>query len=628
MELIARCSGALAVGFPAAAASPTDGIARERVLLVAGHIPEGTIARILENTDIVDLISRYFPLKRAGQNYVGLCPFHSEKTPSFNVSPQRQIYHCFGCGKGGDAISFLMEAEKLPFPEAVSTLAERCGVTIEHTADAAVQSRRKGLYQVLSWAAKVFSGNLASPAGKAARDYLRGRGISDESITKFRLGYAETAWDSLIRHAREQEMPAKDLQEAGLLVAKEAGGHFDRFRHRVIFPITDTQDRVVGFGARALDPQEKAKYLNSPETPLFAKGKLLYGLSQAKNPIFQSEQVLVVEGYTDVIMAHQCGFDNAVATLGTALGHDHVRQIKRYAKRCTLVFDGDAAGQKASDTGIRLFVENEVDVAVAVLPPGKDPCDCLVEMGSEVFQKALDEARSVFEFRLRAAETDGRLTPKAAAAVADDVLDLIVRIPNTVERRLQLDRVAVVLSSQLDADEKSVRNRLITLLRESNRKNRPQRAEPPDEQYQPPVLHPVERELVTVCLHDQTLIPQLVQQVDADDLTHDGLRAIFEAMASLSEEGNAEPQHLSARTGEKHAQLLAELLSDTNGSTDYQDRFKRCLKSFERRKTSRLIDDVRQQMLAAARDRDSEKNRELQLEYARLKRQILTLEED
>jgi len=597
---------------------------------VAGLIPEGTIARILERTDIVDLVGRYFPLKRAGQGYVALCPFHNEKTPSFSVSPQRQTFHCFGCGKGGNAIGFVMEMEKLPFPEAVSILAERCGVTIERRPGIAPSGNRKRLYQVLSWAARVFRRNLAAPTGQPARDYLRQRGISDDSIEKFRLGYAAPGWDHLIRKARADNIAPKDLEDAGLVISKETGGHYDRFRNRLIFPITDAQDRIVGFGARALDPQENAKYINSPETPLFAKGKLLYGLSQAKNSIFRTERVLVVEGYTDVIMAHQCGFDNAIATLGTALGREHVRQIKRYAKHCTLVFDGDSAGHKASDAGLRLFIEEEVDVSVAALPAGKDPCDCLVEMGPETFGQALDNALSVFEFKLRAAETNGRLEPRAASAAVDEVLDLIARIPNVVERRMQLDQAALLLSSQLGAPEASVRRRLLQLLADPRRKRKPLQPGPLPDDEESPALPPIERELITVCLHDESLIPQLAQHVEADDFTHDGLRAIFEASVSLAnEEGTVQPQRLSARLGEpRHAQLLAELLSDTSGSTNYQDRLTRCLRTLERRKTSRQLDDIRRQMVAAVRQGEQEAARRLQDEYARLKQAILTSEED
>ena len=596
------------------------------MLQVAGLIPEGTITRVLESTDIVDLVGRYFPLKRAGQGFVALCPFHNEKTPSFHVSPQRQTYHCFGCGKGGHAIGFLMEMEKVPFPEAVGILAERCGVRLERNAGGS-SDKRKSLLKALKWAAGVFERNLASTAGEKAREYLRQRGISDESIKNFCLGYSAADWDDLIRKARAVDGSIETLEAAGLVIGREGGGHYDRFRDRLMFPIADAQGRIVGFGARALDPDESAKYINSPETALFSKGKLLYGLAQARDTIFRSEKAVVVEGYTDVIMAHQHGITNVVATLGTALGREHIRRLKRYAKRCTLVFDGDIAGQRASDSSLQTFVEEGSEVSVATLPEGKDPCDCLVELGPEAFSECLDGAFDIFEFKLRAAEADGPIDPKRAAAIVDDVLDLVARVPNAVEQRLTLDGLVKLLSRRLSVTEESVRRRFVQTRSKTAGRNRAGRGTDLEEAgaAEETDLPPDERELIAVCLHDVELFPRLAEQVHTDDLTHAGLQAIFQAAEGLlDEDGQVQPAKLSARvTQPGHASLLAELLGSPGGGNNYEDRLGTCIEAFQRRKAEQHVESVRQQMLTAAREGDVQNSGRLSQEYARLKQQHL-----
>lgn len=583
---------------------------------MAGLIPEGTITRILESTDIVDLISRYFPLKRAGQGFLALCPFHNEKTPSFHVSPQRQNYHCFGCGKGGNAIGFLMEMEKVPFPEAVELLAERCGIRLEHTAADGSSERRKALFDIMRAAQRHFERNLASDTGMTARDYLARRGISADSAALFHLGYAMPAWDDLLRKAQATNTPAANLEAAGLIISNNKNGHYDRFRNRLVFPIFNGQDKVVGFGARTLDPDEPVKYVNSPETALFTKGKLLYGLNLAKNEIIRTGKAVVVEGYTDVIMAHQHGITNVVATLGTALGREHVRQLRRYAQLCTLVYDGDAAGQKASDASLQVFIEEEMDVEVATLPGGKDPCEYLVDYGPDAFRKCLDAACGIFDFRLREAQGIENADPKKAAAMIDSVLALIMRIPNPVERRIRFDRVALLLGHRLQAEESSVRRRLVEMLRsgQASRARKEPAEQPPSAQ-----LPPIEREMLTVCLQQTELFPLLLKEFGGDDFTHSGLRAVFEAARELHEAGDLQPARLSARLAEPAlASLLALLLSDTDGSPDYPGRLEGCLQNARRQKVKKQISETKARMLIAEREGDEENSKRLKQEYTGL----------
>jgi len=578
---------------------------------VAGSIPEETIARVLEGTDIVDLVGRYFPLKRAGRNFVALCPFHHEKTPSFHVSPDRQSFHCFGCGKGGTAIGFVMEMEKVPFPEAVELLADRCGIRIERSG-AGSPEKRKHLFDIMLRAMRFFEKSLASEAGREASDYLARRGISAESIKAFHLGYSPPGWDGLLREARSAGIEPATLASAGLIISREGGGFYDRFRNRLMFPIWNNQEKVVGFGARSLDPAESAKYINSPETPLFSKGKLLYGLNLAKNEIIRSGCVVVVEGYTDVIMAHQHGIANVVATLGTALGREHVRLLKRYARRCTLVYDGDAAGQKASDSSLEVFVEEEMDTAVATLPEGKDPCDCLVESGPGVFSECLAGAVGMFEFKLRAAKAAAPLDAKRVAAIADDVLRLVARIPNVIERGMQLDAVALLIARELGVPEASARRRFAELA--ASGRGRPDRPETPAER-QP--LPPMERELLCVCLQAPELFAELAKESAADDYSHRDLRAIFEAgIGALDGEGRLELARLHARLADTPAaEVLAELVNDTEGASDYRGRFDGCLGRFKAERTRRSRLEIRKQLLAAGREGNQEAVERLEQEY-------------
>jgi DNA primase len=378
--------------------------------------------------DIVELISAYVPLKRVGARLRGLCPFHNEKTPSFYVNPAMQIFKCFGCGAGGDVFSFMMKREGLTFPEALNALAERAGVRLESRRR---EVRRPGepskadLYKVNDWAANLFSGWLRNDSAcEPARRYLEKRGVSRESIDKFRLGAVPEEWDRLVKAAGRPGMkfdvsPAV-LAIAGLAVARDNGsGHYDRFRNRVTFPIIDPLNRCLGFGGRTLG-DDQAKYINTPETPVFSKGHGVFGLNVAKDAIQKSGRAVVVEGYMDCLMPHQHGVTNVVATLGTALTPDQVRLLRRYAQEVVLVFDSDAAGEKAADRALEVFLAEAVSVRVARVPSGKDPCDFCVTDGGPAFQKVIDDARPALEYKLEMVKARlgaaGNLEGRRAAA--------------------------------------------------------------------------------------------------------------------------------------------------------------------------------------------------------------------
>lgn len=364
-------------------------------------IPQDKILEVQNAVDIVDVIGEFFPLQKAGQGrFKALCPFHREKTPSFFVDSSRQYFKCFGCGKGGNVFSFLMEKERMTFPEAVETLASRAGINLPRSSSSGTGENTTNYYEVLEKASTFFNNVLfEKPEGAAALEYLDGRSISRKAARDFKLGFSPDSWDSLLTHMRSSGADPKVLEKLGLArPRKESTGHYDYFRGRLMFPIFDSRGRTVGFGARSMDGSEP-KYLNSPETAVFQKSRLLYGLNLARHAIMDKGEVVVCEGYTDVIKCHEAGFNNAVATLGTAFGESHARNLKRYAERVVLLYDADAAGQKAADASLEFLAGAGMDVKVVTLPGGKDPCEFIVDEGPGRFGEELEKGRDVFDFK-------------------------------------------------------------------------------------------------------------------------------------------------------------------------------------------------------------------------------------
>ena len=367
---------------------------------MAGVFDQATVSRIQQANDIVDVISEHVSLKKKGREMVGLCPFHDDHRPSFNVNPTKQIFKCFACSAGGDVFKFVQMRESLTFPQAIERLAERAGIKLERRKPTS-QPRAAGdeidpnrLAKVNAWAAKYFQDNLRDQIkGRKARDYVTARKISPESEKKWQLGLAIDSPDDLIRAAKAKNVPPKLLDQAGLVAANQ-----DKFINRLMFPISDVTGRIIGFGGRILD-ETGAKYINSPTTPLFDKSNCLYGLDQARHQIASSETAVVVEGYTDCIMAHQFGCANVVATLGTSFTTGHARILRRYAKKVILVFDSDTAGIEAANRALEVCLSQRIDIKLASVPQGKDPCDFLLAAGKERFEKLLEQATDVFQFK-------------------------------------------------------------------------------------------------------------------------------------------------------------------------------------------------------------------------------------
>ncbi len=400
---------------------------------------------IRDRLDIVEVIGQYVRLEKAGTRYKGLCPFHQEKTPSFNVDPERGFYHCFGCGEGGDLFSFVMKQEGVTFPEAMRTLARRAGVELDADPMAGEKRRRRELLErAHQVAAERFRRNLfGHPAAEPARTYIAGRGFSRATIDRFGLGFALDAWDDVLNALAAAGINPAVAEEAGLIKRGERGSHYDTFRNRIIFPIADSTGRVIAFGGRTMDPENPAKYLNSPETPLFHKRQALYALNLARQAIAQEKRALIVEGYTDVISLHQAGIENVVAGLGTALTAQQLELLGRHADEVVLVYDADAAGARAALSNLEVVQSVDIASSLVVLPENTDPDEFVRENGPEAFRALLEKRISPIEYQLRMvfAQHAGR-GPDGAALAARDAVDVLLRIDDWPRRDEFLARAA------------------------------------------------------------------------------------------------------------------------------------------------------------------------------------------
>lgn len=434
-----------------------------RRVVLAGTIPPETIEEVRRRVEIVSLVGQHVALKKRGRNYLGLCPFHSEKTPSFTVSPDKQIFYCFGCGEGGDAISFLMKMNRLTFPEAVRELAARVGVVIPKprlSQEGEPVTLGQQIRRLNELAAEFFCRSLKSPQGEGARSYLKARGIDEVTSETFRLGYAPEGWHHLHDFLLRKGAPLKVAEQAGLIVprAGKEEGYYDRFRGRLMIPIEDVEGRVVAFGGRVLGPGEP-KYLNSPESEVYSKGSILYGLSRSRRFIREQGVAVVVEGYFDLISLWGAGIRNVVATLGTALTRSHVELIRRFATQAVALFDPDEAGRKALSRSLELFLAAGVQGRAVILPEGEDPDTFVRNRGARAMEELLAGAMPMADYYIEhmigqrgSLEEDRERLREAVAFLG--------RIENSAERNLFLKKVAEQLRVDEDVLKREVRLRL------------------------------------------------------------------------------------------------------------------------------------------------------------------------
>jgi DNA primase len=413
-------------------------------------IPEQLIDQVLQGTDIVEVISRYVQLKKTGRSYKACCPFHHEKTPSFVVSHDKQIYHCFGCGAGGNAFSFLMKHENMQFPEAFEMLASAAGIKVPKDARRSGQDALSDkLFAVNEEACRFYQSALA--ASRAAQDYIASRGIGAEAVKTFRIGYAPDSWEAMIGALKARSVGVEMLEKAGLAISNERGGHYDRFRNRIVFPITDLRNRVLGFGARVMDAS-LPKYINSPETPVYSKGRNLYGLSASKDAIKKAGHALIVEGYLDFLIPYQAGVQNIIATLGTALTVDQIKLIKRFAATVVTVYDPDEAGETASLRSLDLFLGEGVNVYISELPAGYDPDSFIRKFGADEFRKLIKSAKNIFDYKFeKLTKRHNAGTTHGKASIVGEMLPTIARIQNAVSRSELVKKLAERLSVDVEA---------------------------------------------------------------------------------------------------------------------------------------------------------------------------------
>ena len=432
-------------------------------------IPEQFVDELVSRTDIVDLVSGYVRLNKKGNNYWGLCPFHSEKTASFSVSPDKQICYCFGCHKGGGAINFLMEMENLSFVEAVQQLAQRAGMQVpESDYDKGRKEKRERLLEMNKEAARYFHAQLYTPAGAQALDYLRRRGLSQSTLTNFGLGFAPDSWDGLLNALAEKGYDKKMVLEGGLAVSNDKGRIYDRFRNRVMFPIIDVRGSVIGFGGRVMD-DSKPKYLNSPEGPVYNKSRNLFALNIAKKT--KEGRIILTEGYMDTIALHQVGFDCAVASLGTALTADHAQLLARYTKEAVIAYDGDGAGVAAAQRAIPLLEKAGLKVKVLQMRGAKDPDEFIKAYGRDAFAKLLDESTNHIEYRLE--KIKGKYDLKDDAQRIEflrEATGLIASLSSAVEREVYGGRAAQAAGISAEAMAQEVKKELRRRIHRENKR--------------------------------------------------------------------------------------------------------------------------------------------------------------
>ena len=485
------------------------------------------IDELKENVDIVDLISDYLELKKTGNRYKGLCPFHSEKTPSFFVNPDNNFYHCFGCGAGGDSINFVMEIENLTFIESVKMLAERSGMELPDMSNQQrqVYKEREKIFSLNKLAARFYNYLLTDTnMGKEALEYLNKRGFNEEDIKRFNLGYAADEWQLLLNFLKKKDFSMHLIKKAGLISEGNNNSHYDKFRNRVMFPIFNNRGEVIAFGGRILDSEDNygPKYLNSPETQIFSKKKNLYGLHLAKDRIRKENSCIIMEGYTDVIQAHKNGFKNSIASLGTAFTEEQAKLIKRYAENAYIAYDADTAGNKATLRGLDILNNTGINVKVIELEEGSDPDQLLKNEGSDVFNELIENAVNLIDFKINMIVKDKNLSePGIRKKVLRSIVELLSGVEDNLEREIYLERAAAktnfkadILAEEVEKEFKENKRRNY----KSNREKQDKKKEKTFDLYsQLSYYQKVEEEILAHFISNPSLREELAARISKND---------------------------------------------------------------------------------------------------------------
>lgn len=550
---------------------------------MAGLYPEEVISEVLSRTDIVDLVGGYVRLKRAGRGYMGLCPFHKEKSPSFHVSDDKQLYHCFGCGVGGNAIHFVMAAENLDFVEALKYLADRAGIILPEpdTAkrDGARYEFKKKMYAANIFAAKFFRDELSGEKGKDARVYVEKRKLLPSTVRRFGIGYAPGD-GSLIKAAKDAGIGEDVLLALGLTMRTERGKLIERFRNRLIVPIIDVRKNVIAFGGRALSPDEKAKYLNSPESAVFTKGRELFALNYAKAS--NDNRMILCEGYMDVISLHQAGFTKAVASMGTALTADQARTIKKYAPEVYLCYDSDGPGQKATDAAAEIFSPLDIKVKVINLPDCKDPDEYIKKYGAEAFSSVLGKAKSITDFKI------GTLKKAYDLKDIDQKVDftraaseVLLKIKNPIEQEAYIKKVSDESGISEDSIKAEIMKRDSSMRKREEKKIFSRPSAPKVQNVSLTVsgkAYEAQKILLSLMARDKRVFLKYSEEMKKEDYSTEALRALADKLYSLLEEGRApEPALILSSLPEELSGQIASVFSDD----DYGDNLKAAQDAFD-----------------------------------------------
>ncbi|MGD8386118.1 MAG: DNA primase [Desulfobacteraceae bacterium] len=545
---------------------------------------------IRQAADIVEVVGQFVQLRKAGQNYLGLCPFHSEKAPSFTVSPSKQMFHCFGCKKGGDVFAFWMAYHNVSFAQALRDLADRYHISLPEPTRTPGEKRRlelrESLFKLNELAVDFYCRVLPdSRAGDPGKAYFRQRGIHTETISDFKLGYAPDRWDALSRFLENRQVDMDHAVQAGLVIARKQGGWYDRFRGRVVFPIFTATQRIAGFGARVLD-DALPKYLNTPETPIFRKGELLYGLHAGGTAIRQNRRAVVVEGYTDVLALHQSGFPEAVATLGTALTREHVRKLKGYAEEVVVVFDSDEAGRTAALKSLPFFLTEGLECRTLILPEGEDPDSYVNRYGLDRFLEQLEGAKPVFDHYIDTSLSNAGDGIEAKASALRDILSALAGLEDKARMSLYVQRLA---------DRTGIPEAVILkeLTQVAQRHGRAPEMRTPLEEDKPGLD---ERHLLNLLVHHPEAAGDLLNCKDWEVLLpHPAARTVFGvARELLSARGCIVPAEIAERLeGDDVGALFREILVSPNIYPE--DTVDQAVEEFKNRIQERAVETIAEQ---------------------------------
>lgn len=590
------------------------------------RFPQTFIDDLRRQADIVRVIQDYVSLKKKGANWMACCPFHQEKTPSFSVNPAKDIFYCFGCGKGGSVFNFVMEIERVTFPEAIKIVAEKANVGLPvMVEDQKFEARRKEADEVIelnSWALEWWESQLEQNNGeaRAAREYLAGRGIAEETSKAFRLGYALDSWDALSTHLKQRGASAGQIERSGLVVKKDAGGFYDRFRGRLIFPVLDAQGRAVAFGGRTLQPDGEPKYLNSPETAAYTKGRHLFGLNLTRDDIRRRKFAILVEGYLDLIVPFQFGVRNMVASLGTALTSEQAKLLGRFARKVVVNYDGDSAGVKAAKRAIETLLAEDFEAKVLVLPDGADPDEFIRTHGVEAYHERRGKALPHIQFVLDQAVRDRNLLrPAEKAAAVEEALPFIRAVRNGIQKREYFD----MAMDALRVEEPALRRELWQTIK-ANAQTTGQDVRQKIVRAagaQPTVA---EQRLLELLVHDAELRRTILPRLERADYEELPTASIFRALIELEAEG-APVDFTTLTTKTADDQLSADFVplilmgeaqrAEGEAVDDTLASAESCLSALRLMTVDRRINELSIEISAAERMGDTERRDRLALEH-------------